>query len=197
MSRLGRIPRQLDTSISDVEAAGAIGTLPNWVQLLGSRQVNDLVFYSWQEVVPFQDQYPAANKEPRFVYKPGGLYGTLASVNQGLAAPSSSSLVAVYPTLTATAGFVTPSPTTDFNIAISQNWASVPLNAFVQLKLGYFDVNYNWVYEIEYGNPTVIAIINNPTPNSLGLYDASIQYYNPVTQIWTKISDIWLRDANA
>lgn len=44
--------------------------------------------------------------------------------------------------------------------------------------------------------PPVIAIVNSSTPNSDGLYDATIQMYDPSTQTWSNGPNIWLRDAN-
>lgn len=52
-------------------------------------------------------------------------------------------------------------------------------------------------YEFGWDDVTAIAILNSGTPNSDGLYDATIQYYNPSSETWTSGPNVWLRDANS
>lgn len=52
------------------------------------------------------------------------------------------------------------------------------------------------VYLVYTPEQTVIALINSSTPNSDGLYDATVQWYDANTGTWNGGQDIWIRDAN-
>jgi len=57
-----------------------------------------------------------------------------------------------------------------------------------------------WNEQMSFDFPTpqtVIAVLNSAVPDpATGLYDATIQYYDPDTQLWNAGENIWLRDAN-
>ncbi len=53
------------------------------------------------------------------------------------------------------------------------------------------------VYEFDASFPAVIAVLNSGIPNVDGLYDATIQFYDPAGETWTSGPTIWLRDANS